>query len=94
MTNRRREIGDTWGPPTESGAKTLGDPWKSRRQDIPVRKDHVQDTRYGLTPLGLSMPQREEGLSKEIGGFFFFSFFLFFIIIIIMYSLLKYKKPR
>jgi len=27
-----------------------------------MRKEHVQDDRYGLTPLGLSRPQREDGL--------------------------------
>jgi len=28
-----------------------------------VRKECVQDTRYGVTPLALSMPQREDGLT-------------------------------
>jgi len=51
-----------WGVPTETRAKTLGDPGNNRRQDLPVRKDLVQNTRYGLTPLALIMPQRVKGL--------------------------------
>ena len=49
--------------PTQTGAKTLGDPWKRNGQDLPVRKDPVQDIRYGLTPLAESIPQRVEGLT-------------------------------
>ena len=63
ITKRRGETGDPWGVLTETGAKTLGEPWKSRQQDLPVRKERVQDTRYGLAPLALSMLQREEGLT-------------------------------
>jgi len=49
--------------PTETGVNTLGDPWYRSRHDLPERKDLVQDTRYGLTPLALKMPQRVEGLT-------------------------------
>jgi len=49
--------------PTATGANTLGDPWYKSRHDLPDRKDIVQDTRYGLTPLALSMPQRVAGLT-------------------------------
>jgi len=63
MTNTRGQTVDPWGVPTETGAKTLGGPWTSRRQDLPVSQERVQDTRYGLTDLALSMPQREDGLT-------------------------------
>jgi len=49
--------------PTETGANTLGDPWYRSRQDLLERKDLVQDTRYGLTPLALRMPPRVEGFT-------------------------------
>jgi len=49
--------------PTDTGANTLGDPWYRSRHDLPDRKDLVQDKRYGLTPLALSMPQRVAGLT-------------------------------
>jgi len=53
--------------PTATGANTLGEPWYRSRHDLPERKDLVQDTRYGLTPLALSMPQRVEGLEGNRG---------------------------
>ena len=49
--------------PTDTGANTFGNPWYRSRHDLPERKDLVQDTRYGLTPLALSMPQRVAGLT-------------------------------
>jgi len=55
MTNGKGETGDCCGVPTMTGPKALAHPWKSRRQDLPVRKDLVPDTRYGLTQLALSM---------------------------------------
>jgi len=66
MTNKSGEKGEPWGVPTATWANTLGDPWWRSRHDLPDRKDFVQDIRYGLTPLALSIPQRVEGrtLSK------------------------------
>ena len=49
--------------PTETGANTLRDPCYKSRYDLPDRKDMVQETRYGLTPLALSMPQRVAGFT-------------------------------
>jgi len=46
--------------PTATGANTLGDPWYRRRHVLPVRKDLVQETRYGLTAFALSMLHRVE----------------------------------
>jgi len=63
MTNRSGETGEPWGMPTATGANTLGDPSYKSRHVLQDRKDLVQDTRYGLTPLALSMPQRVEGLT-------------------------------
>jgi len=63
MTNKRGETGEPCGMPTDTGDKTFRDPWKRRRHDLPVRKERVQDTRYGLTPFALSMPQSVEGLT-------------------------------
>ena len=63
MTNKSGETGEPWGVPTDTGGNTLGDPWYRSWQDLPDSKDLVQDTRYGLTPLALSMPQRVEGLT-------------------------------
>jgi len=50
----------------DTGENILGEPWKKRRQDLPVRKKRVQDARYGLTPLAFTMRQWGEGfmLSK------------------------------
>ena len=45
ITNNRGEIGEPCGVPTETGEKTLGEPWKRRRQDRPERKDLIQATR-------------------------------------------------
>ena len=61
MMNSRGETGDPCGVLTETGAKTLGDLSKCRGQDLPVRKDCVLDTRYGLTLIALSMPQSVVG---------------------------------
>jgi len=58
MTNKGGETGDPGVVPTHTGANTLGDPCYRSRQDLPDREDLVQDTRYGLRPLALSMPQR------------------------------------
>jgi len=63
MTNKRGEIGDPYRVPTVTGVKTLADTWKSSRQDLPVRKDLVLDTRSGLTPMALSIPQRVDTLT-------------------------------
>lgn len=41
----------------------MGEPWNSRRQDLPMRKDRIQATRYGLTPLAVSMAERDKGLT-------------------------------
>jgi len=41
--------------PTATGANTLGEPWYRSRHVLPVRKDLVQETRYGLTAFALSM---------------------------------------
>jgi len=38
-------MGEPGGVPTATREKTLGEPWKTRRQDLAVRKDLVQDTR-------------------------------------------------
>jgi len=63
MTNNSGETGEPWGVPTETGANILGEPWYRRRHVLSDRKDLVHDTKYGLTPLALSMPQREEVLT-------------------------------
>jgi len=63
IINKRGETGDPPRVPTETGANTFGEPGKSRPQDLPMRKDRVQHTRHRLTPLALSIPQREEGLT-------------------------------
>jgi len=55
-----------WGPlggAHRNRANTLGDPWYRSRHDLPVSKDLVQDTRYGLTSLALRIPQRVEGFT-------------------------------
>ena len=52
------ETGEPWGVPTDTWANTLGDAWYKSRYDLLDRNDFVQDTRYGLTPLALSRPQR------------------------------------
>jgi len=49
--------------PTATMVNTLGDPWYKSRHDLQDRKDRVQDTRYGLTPFALSMPNRVAGLT-------------------------------
>jgi len=46
--------------PTATGANTLGEPWYRRRHVLPVRKDLVQETRYGLTAFALSILHRVE----------------------------------
>ena len=46
--------------PTATGANTLGDPWYRSRHILPVRKDLVQETRYGLTALALRMLHKVE----------------------------------
>jgi len=38
------EIGDPCGVPTETGAGRLGEPWKTRVQDLWDRKDKTQST--------------------------------------------------
>jgi len=42
---RRGEIGDPWGVSTETGARRLGEPSKTRVQDLSDRKDETQSTR-------------------------------------------------
>ena len=63
MTNNSGETGEPCGVPTATGANTLGDPWYRRRHVLPVRKDLVQETRYGLTAFALSMLHRVEGFT-------------------------------
>jgi len=42
----RGEIGDRWGVPTEleTGARRLGEPWKTRVQVLSDRKEDTQST--------------------------------------------------
>jgi len=63
MTNKRGETGNPCRVPTETGAKTFGEPWYQSRYALPVRKDLVQETKYGLTALNLSMLHRVEGFT-------------------------------
>ena len=37
-------MGEPWGVPTETAAEELGDPWKTRVQDLPERKEETQST--------------------------------------------------
>jgi len=60
MTNRRGEMGDPWGTPTETWVKRRGDPWNVRRQVRSVRKEPTHWTRYGLIPF-LQRRERSEG---------------------------------
>jgi len=58
MTNRRGEMGDPGGTPTNMREKERGDPWKVRRQVRSLRKEPTNWTRYGLTPF---LRRRERG---------------------------------
>jgi len=41
---RRREIGDPWGVPTETGEEMLGEPWNTRVHVLSERKEDTQST--------------------------------------------------
>jgi len=37
-------MGDPWGVPTETGEESLGEPWNTRVQVLPDRKEDTQST--------------------------------------------------
>ena len=41
IRKERRESGEPWGVPTETGAGMVGAPWKTRVHFLPVRKEET-----------------------------------------------------